>query len=181
MIPNEVLLYVDSSDLDSYVPGDLLGIEIDRADIEKGRIAGTLNRLMALTDTREAAYRFRETLVFVINGYDVDTIAIANQPEVRAFFRALNDQWPFWLWFLRRDTGIIPLFMALLCDVSVSYSHDAVSDEVEFANSHELTRNIRDCWLRTETMYIGLEIDRIDVEESALSAWHEFFDTPAQE
>ena len=58
--------------------------------------------------------RYRESLVFIVCGYDEDPRELAEIPQVRAFFARLVQEWPHWLWFLARGVGVVGLFRGRL-------------------------------------------------------------------
>jgi hypothetical protein len=59
------------------------------------------------------------TLTFAIAGYDEDPREIPNIPEVRSFYAAFREAWPFWLYFCNLDTDSMRT-MVLCCLPSIS-------------------------------------------------------------
>jgi hypothetical protein len=94
----------------------LVVLMITRREIESGHIASAIERLHVLTDSRENVIRYRESLAFMVDGYNDDPRELAQIPEVSAFFRTLNQAWPHWLWFLMRGGGMFSILFSLLCD-----------------------------------------------------------------
>lgn len=83
--------------------GDFIVIQFSRKEVEKGLIGDALDRLRLISDDREKFCRFENSVVFFFQGYDQDPREVQEIPEVVHFFRALTNQWPYWLHFIRRD------------------------------------------------------------------------------
>ena len=69
-------------------------IEISRVDIETDRLSRVLACLYPLTDTREHLLEYRESVSLAISGYDTDSRALPEIPDVRRFMERLNLEWP---------------------------------------------------------------------------------------
>jgi len=66
--------------------------------------------------------RLREmmnTLAFVIEGFEDDPREVHCIPEVRRFYAAFHEAWPYWLYFCNLDTEELQV-MALCCLPSIS-------------------------------------------------------------
>ncbi len=50
-------------------------------------------------------------LIFVVAGYNDDPREVYSVPEIRIFFRALYEQWPFWFYFCRLDGEFLWVMM----------------------------------------------------------------------
>ncbi len=153
----------------------LLVLDLTRNEIEFGNVASALERLMALTDTRESALLYRESLLFQVSGYDHDARELPEIPEVRAFFARLTQEWPHWLWFLHRGTGAIPLLFALLCQVTIHRAVGAYG--TEFLDSKEVNRCIVDLVERGSALFNAFAISKGDAEESTQSAVAEILES----
>lgn len=92
---------------------------ISRQEIKTGKFGSALHRLHVMTDSTENILRYRESMTFQVEGYDQDHRELPEIPEVRAYFKALAQAWPHWIWYLFRGTGSIALLMSLLCQVRV--------------------------------------------------------------
>ena len=53
--------------------------------------------------------------LFCIDGYDSDPREIQSIPEVRRFYSAFHEAWPYWLYFCNLDAGDETLRMMVLC------------------------------------------------------------------
>lgn len=57
--------------------------------VDSGNIASVLERLHILTDSAANVARYRESVCFVIDGYNADPRELPEIPEVRAYIRSL--------------------------------------------------------------------------------------------
>ncbi|KLR57302.1 chlororespiratory reduction 6 domain-containing protein [Diaphorobacter sp. J5-51] len=166
--PFPTIILTDSDGLAHNTEPTMLILQIERDDIEKGNIASTLEKLLIISDTRENALLYRESLVFQVQGYDHDKRELPEIPEVRAFFTKLNKAWPHWMWFLCRDIGAIALLLALLCKVKIH--RQAGSYGTEFLHPNEIQRCMMDMFDRGNAMFRAYGISTQDAAESASSA-----------
>jgi len=56
------------------------------------------------------------TVVFCIEGYDDDPRQIHSIPEIRRFYSAFHEAWPYWLYFC--DLGLDTLKMMVACTLN---------------------------------------------------------------
>jgi len=146
----------------------LVVIDITRQEIESGSIASTLERLHVLTDSRENVLRYRESMLFQVSGYDGDPRELPEIPEVRAFFKRLNEEWPHWMWFLLRGVGGIGLLMGLLCDVRmIRYPDGSYGTELL---DEDLAGVLDDMFRRGNALFEAYGIELDDATESANTA-----------
>jgi hypothetical protein len=59
------------------------------------------------------------TLMFVIEGYDDDPREIHSIPEIRRFYTAFHEAWPYWLYFCNLETEALRM-MVLCCLPSIA-------------------------------------------------------------
>ena len=59
--------------------------------------------------------RFRDQVVFGVDGYNDDPRELFEIPEVRTFIRDLDSKWPFWFFFLSKATNALKMIMFSLC------------------------------------------------------------------
>lgn len=144
-------------------------LDILRCDIETGNIASVLDRLHVLTDTAANTRRFRESLMFQVDGYNADARQLPEIPEVRAFFIRLSAEWPHWLWFLHRQCGALPLLMALLCEVRIMPGENGAFG-TEFAHPRQMVRTCEDLLRRGNALFATYGITDREAAESADSA-----------
>jgi hypothetical protein len=154
----------------------LLILDISRRDIEACNIASVLERLHVLTDSAENARRYRESLLFQVEGYDADPRPIPAIPEVRVFFQRLVAEWPHWLWFLLRDAGAVALLFALLCEVRIVRGQRGTFG-TEFLRNAQVTTLFTDLLRRGNALFDAYEITGDEVTRSAESALAELLPT----
>lgn len=94
---------------------DRLLIEVPRAQVEAGDIAPVLQQLEFMTETRELAERWEGRVAVVFAGWDDDPREVTEIPEVRSYFAALTESFPYWLHFIEKVGDSLPLVLGLLC------------------------------------------------------------------
>ena len=129
----------------------VLIVTISRKEIESGHYASALERLHVMTDTATNVLRYRQSMSFLVDGYNRDLRELPEIPEVRSFFKNLTAEWPHWFWFLSRGTGGIPLLMSLLCDVQVVRCEKG-SYGTSFSSKKELQQAVDDLLVRGNTL-----------------------------
>ncbi len=66
--------------------------------------------------------RLREMMdrtIFVVDGYDDDTREVHTIPEIRRFYTAFHQAWPYWLYFCNLHTEALKM-MVMCCLPSVA-------------------------------------------------------------
>jgi hypothetical protein len=100
--------------------GDLIFYQFSRSKVEHG----DFNHFLSLygPDKLPTGPRLREMMnrfVFCIDGYDDDPREIHLIPEVRRFYSAFHEAWPYWLYFCNLDVDTLrSMVMCCLPDVS---------------------------------------------------------------
>ena len=166
-----IILTTDPADVANTTEPAVLALMITRENIESCNFASTMERLNVLSATKDAAHRFRDSLIFIVLGYDDDRRGLAEIPEVRVFFARLAQEWPHWLWFLHREVGMIALFMSLLCQVHIQHRGGQMG--TEFLDRHELGRVMLDLFERGNAMFNAYAVSPEDANASAESAARE--------
>jgi hypothetical protein len=99
---------------------DLIFYQFSRSKVERGDFSHFLS-LYAL-DKLPTGRRLREMMnrfVFCIDGWDEDPREIHTIPEIRRFYLAFHDAWPFWLYFCSFDAdNLRAMTMSCLPNVS---------------------------------------------------------------
>lgn len=95
--------------------GDLMVVSIPRAQVLDCDPAPALQQLDLATETADLAERWEGRLGFVFAGWDDDERHIAEIPEIRAYFAALTEAWPYWLHFGEKVGDTLPRVLSLLC------------------------------------------------------------------
>ncbi|AVQ00325.1 hypothetical protein C7S18_23800 (plasmid) [Ahniella affigens] len=102
------------------IPYDtLLVLSISRRFVEEADLTDVLGFLKQLTASREAVFACRDRLILAFEGYDHDPREIYAIPEVTAYFRRLNAEWPHWAWFCVKGIQQARTIIALLADTKV--------------------------------------------------------------
>lgn len=122
-------------------------IEIERHSIERGNVASTLEKLLVLTDSIENIRRYRESVLFSVNGYDGTPQELCEIPEVKDFFLKLVAEWPFWFWFLVRGHRQVQILMSILCEV-VTVARSNSNFTMSYADLGEYHSRIEDLVVR---------------------------------
>jgi hypothetical protein len=86
---------------------DPLVIVISRDEVEAGDTSPALGVLQQLRQSPESAKEFFERVDIAFHGYDHDSRELFEIPDVRAYSYQLDEQFPFWLFFLsKRHLGL---------------------------------------------------------------------------
>src|SRR5688572_18601890 len=85
--------------------GDPVVIVVDRNDVQQDDISSTLNRLNRFVESPETTLLYRERVDIVFHGYDADHRELSEIPEVRQFVAEINGVFPYWLFFLTRESS----------------------------------------------------------------------------
>jgi hypothetical protein len=81
---------------------DPLCVVVSRRDVETGDLSSTLSVLRKLTESPGTARTFFERVDIAFHGYDHISQELFEIPEVRNFVFHLDEQFPFWLFFLSK-------------------------------------------------------------------------------
>lgn len=157
-----------AEDLDPF-DGDeaaLVVVEIARSEIERHHFAPTLDKLRGLTDTPERVKKYRDSVAFMVAGYDDDPRELFEIPEVRTFFQSVTIEWPHWLWFLTREENANQLGMlfSLLC--GAQWVDPADKSKRYFVNERALALQVEDMLMRGDVLFTT---NGITVEEKRTS------------
>ena len=88
---------------------------ISRRQVEAGDIASVLTSLKPFLATCEDAWLYRGQMSLVVDGYSQDPRELVDVPEVRAFLRVLDQQWPYWAFFFTQVDDSISLLGSCVC------------------------------------------------------------------
>jgi len=81
---------------------DFVTIIASKEEILTGDTSGVLIALRLLITSPETAIRWREKVDFAIDGYNDVQWELFEMPEVRAFVASIDEEFPFWLFFLSK-------------------------------------------------------------------------------
>lgn len=94
---------------------ELVFYEFSRSKVERLDFSQFLS--LYAPDKLPEGRRLREmmnTFVFCINGWDDDPREIHMVPEIRRFYAAFHDAWPYWLYFCNLDVDTLSA-MTMCC------------------------------------------------------------------
>lgn len=157
----------DSDGLASNNEPALVVMSISRDEVEKKRIASTLEKLMTMSDSKEKVMLYKDSLALLFEGYDEDARELVEIPEVRAFMKELLTEWPYWMWYLARFSGDIQRLMGCLCEISTVRRGGRFG--FMFRDYDEVQKVIREMHNRSRFLYSLYEIDEQLVQESIYS------------
>lgn len=87
-----------------------------RRQVETCDIAEPLQFLRRLTADRHTALEFSGRISLLVDGYNDDSRELFEIPEVRAYFKRLDQEWPYWFFFLSQADESIKLLESCLCE-----------------------------------------------------------------
>ncbi len=112
------------------IEADLILYQFSRSKVERGDFRHFLS--LYVPEKLPTGRRLREMMnrmVFCIDGYDDDAREIHSIPEVRRFYSAFHEAWPFWLYFCELGTDVLRN-MVLCCLPSITSMQVDGRDEV---------------------------------------------------
>lgn len=156
-------------------PVELRLFTIRRNEIEQGNTAQFLSHLLTLIDTKASVLRWRNSVKFMIDGYDEDERPLDQIPEVRAFFQSVNAAWPHWLWFLTKGNRAIPRLMHML--TPVEHQEFEGNHRIWFTDNDHLMNAVADMMTRGECLFQAYpDIDPELLETSIKLGYDDIFD-----
>jgi hypothetical protein len=106
--------------------GDLIVYQFSRSKVERGDFSHFLG--LYSVDKLPAGRRLRimmNNLVFHVEGWDNDEREIHSIPEVRRFYSAFHEAWPYWLYFCNLEVDTL---RAMVCCCLPSITSIKVDD-----------------------------------------------------
>lgn len=97
------------------IQADAIGYEFSRPKVERVEFSAFLQQFAF--DRLPTGRRLRammNSLVVCIHGWDDDPREIHCIPEIRTFYRAFHEAWPYWLYFCNLDVDTLRA-MVLCC------------------------------------------------------------------
>ena len=88
--------------------GDAVFYQFSRSKVERGDFSHFLS--LYSPDKLPSGRRLRQMMnsfVFCIDGWDDDEREIHSVPEIRRFYSAFHEAWPYWLYFCNLDTDTL--------------------------------------------------------------------------
>lgn len=137
---------------------------ISLAELQRGHVGDLVDRLMVFSDDSELIDAYEGAMFIVFDGFDDDPRELPDIPEVRAFFRKVDESWPFWFHFLN-EVDAVPLAVKLLVDSARAPAHDAPGSLAYTLDLTQLEATIDRCLNAQLTIgqHAGLSPDRIEI------------------
>lgn len=98
--------------------GGGLGVVVDRWEVESGDVSGALDILGRVIADRSAVERYRGRVDLSFDGYASDSRELHEISEVRRFCAKLDDEFPFWFYFLSTENETLRVIAYCLCSVT---------------------------------------------------------------
>lgn len=108
---------------------DLIVYEFSRFKVEREDFSHFLSQFAL--DKLPTARRLRlmmNSILFCIQGYEQDDREIHSIPEIRDFYRAFHQQWPYWLYFCNLDDDTLKMMVLCCLDSFVAVKRDGQSE-----------------------------------------------------
>jgi hypothetical protein len=80
-----------------------LMVAVSRQEVESGDTSGPLSTLKHLISSQQMVREFRTRVDIAFDGYNDTSHELFEMPEVRNYVYALDEQFPYWLYFLSRN------------------------------------------------------------------------------
>ena len=121
--------------------GDVIFYQFSRSKVERGEFSHFLS--LYAPDKLPTGRRLRlmmNSMVFCIEGWDADPREIHTIPEVRRFYRAFHEAWPYWLFFCNLDVDTLRAMVTCCMDSLASIKVDGQPQVGVECNPVELLR-----------------------------------------
>ena len=100
--------------------GDIIFYQFSRSKVERCDFSHFLS--LYAPDKLPTGSRLREMMdrmMFGIEGYDEDQREVHSIPEIRRFYTAFHEAWPYWLYFCELETEALKM-MVFCCLPSIA-------------------------------------------------------------
>lgn len=146
---------------------DALQVIVPRRDVESNNLENWLPLLYGLL-TAQTARQFRDNVSFLIDGYNNDLRELYVVPQVRAFMHTLDQQFPYWFFFLPKHMGNLKFITLALCDLETIVRGGAVAEQ----NSFEHFLEFHNAMLHQIARYAGFNHSEIAAMQDRVSAYY---------
>jgi hypothetical protein len=99
---------------------DFYFVVIERDDIESGNIITALKLLNRVKASKKLIRRYKNKVHLSIHGYDNDSRGLCEIPEVRYWLRNLDREFPYWFYFLSKETDSLNFIIYTLCEYRIA-------------------------------------------------------------
>ncbi len=151
---------------DQTILPDELFFVVRRRAVEAGDLTEILGSLNHLISTVDMARKYRERVDISFEGYDQDRRELFEIQEVRDFVHRLDEQFPYWLFFL--DKKLLGLRCLAWCFLTPDLTEEA-QQEIQ---PHQLDELLERRWfpaLNALAGAVGLhEIERRDISDRSV-------------
>jgi hypothetical protein len=106
---------------------------INRADIEACNVAPASAALNRLVGSADALINSNGTISLMVSGYDDDSRELFMIPEVRAYFQALDADFPYWFHVCTRMDHTLRMLFTMMADM-VPGANKSGSTQYHIAN-----------------------------------------------
>jgi hypothetical protein len=120
---------------------DPLIIVVSKDEIMRRDISSALNVLKSLFDSPEVARSYRERVDIAFDGYNDDPRELDEIEEVRQYVQMLDQQFPFWLFFLSKH--MLGLQCIVFCHLLPFLTDEAKAEH----HSRQLEKLLLERWL----------------------------------
>ena len=138
---------------------DIHAIIVSKDEVLAGDTSATIDMLNRLTCTPDTARAYRERVDLGFHGYDDDTRELFEIQEVRDYVRALDNAFPYWLFFLSKQ--YLGLQCVLLC-LLLPFLNDTGKARVFPQQIGELLDRRWFPAMNQVSVYAGLDEDEIE-------------------
>src|SRR4051812_37820153 len=108
---------------------DLIVYEFSRFKIERGDFSHFLAQFsLDKLPTGRRLRQMMDSMLFYVQGYDDDEREIHAIPEVRNFYRAFHEAWPYWLYFCNLETDNLKMMLSCCLDTFLAVTVDGTSE-----------------------------------------------------
>lgn len=90
-------------------------VRVSKADVENGDINPTLQQLNRLIAGKGTVQKYRDSLLFDIDGYEGGPKSLIEIREVQNFMAKLDKEWPYWFYFLSKDDDSLEFILFSVC------------------------------------------------------------------
>lgn len=104
-------------------PASCYDVHVQRIWVERGEVRPAVAALQRVLADGETVHRFKGRVHLIFDGYDYDPRELWVIPEVHAYVRGLDAEFPYWLWFMAPDDPALLLLVACCCRVAAYGFH----------------------------------------------------------
>lgn len=142
---------------------------LSRQQAESWETHEPIEFLQHLVSSTDAALELMGRVTLVVDGYNDDPRELFEVPEVRRYFKTLDEKWPYWFFFLSQAEDSIQMLESCLCD-TVEVVPGVASLDLE-QMEHYLSRHFSAMNRLCEALAIPDEINQ-EISEGIIALIH---------